>query len=310
MTQKALSFAFLIGPGVLTRQALTLAASIRAFAGAFSAAPLYGLLEENAVIEESTGSKPFSELDVQIVRYSLPSGMKRFPFAHKVAAAAVAEDVVRKQDAILVWMDAHSLVLRSPEVLLLEPPLRFGCRPVDHLLIGSRYEEPVDPFWELVYDICQVAQQRLFSMQTCVDQVDIRPYINAGLLVVEPNVGVLKQWLEVFRASAHDPRANAFYDQDERYQIFMHQAILSGVLLRTVDERQIKIFPEEVNVPLHLFEEMPAGLKSSVLSQLVTCRYDVDVEQPGWLDRLTIPADIKSWLRGQWTEQTAQDSQA
>jgi hypothetical protein len=309
MAEDALCFAFPAGPGLLTRQALVLAASIRAFAGAYSTASIYGLLEGNAPGVDLTEGHPFSDLGVKIVHYSVPASLERIPFSRKVAAAAAAEEKAGGEAALLVWMDAHSLVVNPPDVLVLEAPFRLGCRPVDHQLIGSRYEEPADPFWDLIYELNQVPPQRLFPMTTSVDQVEIRPYINAGLLVVAPRLQVLRRWLKMFVAYSNDSRAHAFYDRDDRYRIFMHQALLSGLALSLLDRGEIKVFPRNVNVPLHLYEEMPEAMSCLKLDPMVTCRYDVRFDQPDWLDRLTLPDEIRVWLRQQW-KQVDQNVQA
>lgn len=309
MPEEALCFAFPAGPGLLTRQALVLAASIRAFAGAFSKASIYGLFEENPSGVDLAESQPFSDLGVKIVHYTVPAGLERFPFSRKVAAAAAAEAKASREAGFLVWMDAHSLVVNSPDALVLEDPFQLGCRPVDHLLIGSRYDEPPDPFWEFIYEINRVPPKRLFAMATSVDQVEIRPYINAGLLVVAPRLRLLRRWLEVFEAYSNDPRARTFYDRDERYRIFMHQAVLSGLALNLLRREEFMIFPRNVNVPLHLYDEMPEEMKSTILDQMVTCRYDVRFDQPDWLDHLTLPEKTRGWLRRRWTQQTNQNAQ-
>jgi hypothetical protein len=197
-------------------------------------------------------------------------------------------------------MDAHSLVVQEPHETLLEDPFRFGCRPVDHLLIGSRFDEPLDPFWAYIYRICDVPEARIFSMLTSVDQIEIRPYINAGFLVIKPEAGVLNRWFEVFAANFNSPKAHAFYEQDALRRVFMHQAVLSGVVMRCFKPRQIKILPMNVNIPLHLFEDLDEDDSDEWLDQMVTIRYDVRFEEASWLDRLPLKSGMKAWLRQQW----------
>ena len=126
--------------------------------------------------------------------------MSEFPFAVKVFAAAAAESLARGQADYLAWMDSDSIVVSEPKALLLSDGKDLGYRPVDHTLIGSPYDAPIDRFWESIYRHCGVPESRgfPFPMVTSVDERRIRPYFNAGLLVVRPERGLLQSWRERF----------------------------------------------------------------------------------------------------------------
>ena len=81
---------------------------------------------------------------------------------------------------------------------MLPPEKGLGCRPVDHILIGSPADQPVDAFWRDVYRVTGVSEKQLFTMTTSADQKRIRPYVNAGFLVVRPELGLLRQWRAQF----------------------------------------------------------------------------------------------------------------
>jgi hypothetical protein len=302
MAREVISFAFLAGPGLLTQQASVLAASIREFGGEYSQAPMWGLLEEEAADLRAGERSGFEALGIQVLPYRLPQDMQAFPFARKVAAARAAELHARSNTEHLLWMDAHSLVVKPLREATLEDPLCLGCRPVDHLMIGSRFDEPIDPFWEYIYEICEVPSRRFFPMLTSVDHVKIRPYVNAGFLLVKPHDGILQDWFEVFAASYNLTRSRSFYDQNDLTRIFVHQAVLSGVVLQRLERSQIKILSNDVNVPLHLYGDMDEDSRVKLLDQMVTFRYDVRFDEPDWLEHLPLKEPLKSWLQRQWEE--------
>ena len=73
-------------------------------------------------------------------------------------------------------------------------------------------------------------------MKTHVDGNTIRPYFNAGHLAVRPEKRLLRKWSETFLELYKAPEFQRFY-ADGRYRIFMHQAVLSGVILAEFTSR-------------------------------------------------------------------------
>jgi len=112
-----------------------------------------------------------------------------FPFAIKAYAAAAAEAAALGRAGLLAWLDSDTLVLQEPRALLLGSGQALACCPIHHLRIGPGYDDALDPFWRLVYDVCAAPQERAFLMHTAVGDDRIRPHINAGLLVVRPSAG-------------------------------------------------------------------------------------------------------------------------
>jgi hypothetical protein len=184
------------------RQALILARSIREFAGALSESPIRVLVAEGVpgagIVDE------FAELGAEFVGFGIDTDTAAFPFATKVHAAAAAEALVGDQSRNLLLMDPDSLVLGEP--VLLQTGRSLACRPVDHKLIGSPYDAPADDFWQLIYDSCGVAEERLFPMSTTVEEIRIRPYFNAGFLLVRPERGLFGLWRENFDRLHGSPR--------------------------------------------------------------------------------------------------------
>lgn len=127
---------------------------------------------------------------------------------------------------------------------------------MDHKLIGSAADEPVDTFWRDVYKVCRVPEVGLFTMTTSADVIRIRPYINAGCLVVRLEVGVLQAWRERFGRALASGVFKPYFQQDILYRIFLHQAILAGAVLSVLKGAQIQILPPHlVNYPMHMHEQ-------------------------------------------------------
>ena len=193
---------------------LLLAESIRAFAGDLSSASIWVFFPKSVEQLSNQSRAQFDTLEVDLHPFQVDSQAASFPFAKKVVASAAAETLAAGKTALLVWMDPGSLVINEPQELLLGAEEKLGCRPVDHLLIGSPFGKPLDPFWDSVYKACGVSEADIFPMITSADQVKIHPYLNAGMLVVRPGVNLLHRWADAFLEKPIDaPKLLATLDE-------------------------------------------------------------------------------------------------
>jgi hypothetical protein len=278
------------------QKALILAESIRSFAGEFSGAPIWLMVPQGSQQPSGHVKAKIDALDVNLHTFEIDSQAAGFPFAGKTIASAAAESLALKQAEQLVWMDTLSLVINPPEELLLDPGTSLACRPVDHLLIGPPYEQPLSPFWELVYHSCGVREHDVFPMVTSADQVKIRPYINAGMLVVRPERKLLQQWRNTFLDIYQDRRFVDFYERDSLYKIFIHQALLSACVIANIDQAQMVELPHWVNYPLHMHTEYPPDRRPKTLNDLTSFRYEVFFSTPSWRDIIQVEPPLDGWL--------------
>jgi hypothetical protein len=287
-------FATLTLPGRTAEVALFVE-SLRAFGGAFADSDFYVFLPEKEELS-SDEKERFDHLNIHLESLPLKPEAKGFPFAAKVYASALAESHLKDAADILFWSDPDVLVLKPPEALNIPARIKLAYRPVHHTLIGSKYNEPLDPFWELAYRHCGVQEDKAFPMDTCVKDHVIRPYFNAGVLVVDPKVGMLSAWEENFDRLYQHPDFVPFY-QDQLYKIFVHQIILSATVIAMMEQAELWELPETINYPLHLHRDMPTQLQPKTLNQLVTARYDDLNQLPRLLGEIGIVEPLNGWLR-------------
>lgn len=273
-----------------------LAASIRTFAGTFSASPIWMLVPniENNLSKELKDQ--LLSLDIQIIPFSVDHEILKFPFGGYVLATATAESLARNKTEFLVWLNSDTLVFDEPTQFLLDNNKNLGYRPVHHTLVGSIYGAPIDPFWELIYRKCGVMEEKIFPMKTHVDHNTLRPYFNAGCLIIRPQTGLFQAWWKSFNELYQDPSIEKFYETNQLYRIFIHQAILVGVILSTMDPQELQELPFNY-YPLHLYFESPSEYQPQNLNELITARY----EEIPILDTVPLQEHIKSWLKAQLT---------
>lgn len=291
-----LAFACLVVPGPPAAQAILLAESLRAFGGALASSPLCVMSPASTPLADADADRLIA-WDVRLESFPLAGDVRAFPFAAKTVAAAAAEALVEDQADVLAWLDAGSLILQEPVDLLLPPGIAFAYRPVDHRLVGSRYDAPLDAFWTLIYQDCGVPEAHVFPMKPSVAEAPIRPYFNAGMLVVRPGLGLLRAWADRFLALYDQPRYQSFYQQNELYRIFVHQAALAGVILAALPPQAMRELPPHVNYPLHMHAEYPADRRPARMNNLVSLRYEEVFTGPDWESLLPVEEPLLSWLR-------------
>ncbi len=274
------------------------AASIRKFAGSLSNSPIWVIISDSKNTLDDKLEEALISLDVNIINYETDSKINKFPFVEYVKATAMIESLAEKESDILVCMISDTLILNEPVDFILDKGINLGFRPVHHTLIGSIYSEPVDPFWKLIYEKCQVSEEKLFPMKTHVDHNILRPYFNAGFLIVRPEKGLLQAWWKQFKELYKDPSFQAFYETNDIFTIFIHQAILAGTILSRMEKPQLQELPFEYNYPLHLYSESPEEYKPRSLSDLVTVRY----ENITVLKEAMFHEPYKSWILKQLEE--------
>jgi hypothetical protein len=299
---KDLIFACMLGTGEAEKEALRLARSIRLFGGEFCFNPIWMLsLRSEEDLSEATRQELFSS-GARLVTFDMEPDGANFPFAAYVAAAGIAEILAQGETSFLAMMAADTLVLQPPSALLLQAGKSLGGCPVHLKLLGSGYDEPVDKFWGLIYRDCQVDSEKIFAMQTIVDEQRVRAYVNAGLLVVRPERGLLRGWQSNFERLYRLPEYEAVYQQHELAKIYMHQMVLAGSILSLLKPEEFQQFAFDMNYPLHLHSRVAADRRPASLNQLITCRYE-DYNKffgnPDLDGMIQIDKSLKNWLQSQ-----------
>ena len=273
--------------------------SVRKFAGSFRDAPIWIYVPEASTEKYKKILDKISALRADIYESSAPEAAQEYYFSRKVFAAAEAEAQAETQTEILAWLDEDTIILKEPKDFLLAHDKSLGYRPVMHQNIGSLYSDPPDEFWSRVYKDLSIHKSALFPMVTPADQRTLRPYFNAGLMVVRPERGVLREWPTNFIKLYEDPVLAEMCQKDVYKRIFLHQAALVGAILITLKKEEMFEFSPNYNYPLFFHEKFEATQKFGDISDAYTTRYDIYFRKPtpGWSERLKGPEEIIAWLK-------------
>jgi len=292
-------FAAFARDGGELRNTRILAESIREFGGGLKGAPIWIYAPEILLKTEKALVKDLIAVGAVVKASDAPDESGAFSFAGKVFAAAKAEAAAAGKASILVWMDEDTVVLNEPGEFMLAGGKSLGYRPVMHQNIGSLYSEKPDEFWARVYRDLSVPETAIFPMKTVVDRKTLRPYFNAGLLVVKPERGILRKWAGCFTVLYRDAVLVDMCRRDERRRVFLHQAALSGAILSLLERDEMAQLSDRYNYPVFFKAMYGAEKEFDAIDGVVTLRYDVYFQKPApdWAERLKGPAATVSWLK-------------
>jgi hypothetical protein len=275
---------------------LLLVESIRDFAGSLSQSPVWCFVPQDEKELSSDFRTRLSKLNARLIPFETDQAVLSFFFAADIQAAAIAESMAVGKTTNLVWLSCNTLVLQEPSSFLLSDEKDLAYRPVHHINVGSAYDKPLDAFWKLIYQCCNTPIERIFPMKTHVDDLTIRPYFNAGILITRPRHKLFKTWRDTFFKCYQEPELAELYKQDQRYVIFVHQAILSGVILESFPEQRLQELPYDYNYPEHLYQEDVSTNRPTLLDELVTLRHEGFYQNPDWKQKMPASESLKEWL--------------
>ena len=291
-------FAFKILPDCYEKFALLQAQSIRQYSGTHKDSPIYAMLprEEQGKLNPDIVAQ-LHELGVEIVPFDYYTSNQTIYYTTKSMAAGAAEAYATGKIEQLIYTDTETLVLNDPSLMALYKTKKLGIRPVDIRHIGPLWDAPLDEFWTNIYSLLRVDDKNVFPVISTVDSMKLRAYFNACLITVKPEAGLLQKWSANLARLRDNPVWIPFFAKDEKYRVFLHQAILAGTLLHELREDEIEVYPVQVNFPLFAYPRHPH--KPAWINDLVTCRLDLLGTDECWKTWLPMQEPVRSWLINQ-----------
>ncbi len=276
-------------------QAYAMAASIRKFAGKFKDAPIWITVPEGYELCGEVADK-LAALVVEYVPISADDVIFKFPYASKPLATAAAESHATGKVDFLAWIDRDGLVTGQPDAFLLPEEKLLGYRPTDLRNVGSPWGEPLTPFWQELYTRFKIPIEKAFQFTSVVDEQPMYPYVNAGLLCVRPEAGILRQWKVDFLAHYTAPELTKYANESPVYHWLLHQMLLTGTVMKMLAEGQMQLLPWGYNYPANLHHRFAEGKAVSTLDEVTSIRIDELLSVEGWRERFAADDRILVWL--------------
>lgn len=261
--------------------------SLRRFGGRFGAYPV------RLFCTDMKFTEGFSESDT-LKRFHLKMDLplSNYPLAEKVFACALAEEMAALEgDQTLIWLNPGCLIFNPPELFILDDQYDAAFRPVHIRNVGFLANQPIDGYWQRVYEVVRVNQVP-YTIESFVDGQILRPYFNTHCFAINPARGILQAWRAIYVALLMDKEFQDEYCHGELHQIFLHQVVLNALVMKSIQRKRLLMLPPEYSYPLHLQERLPITKRVKSLNQLVCMVY----EENTLLDAVEIQDPVRSWL--------------
>jgi len=265
--------------------------SLRTFGGTLSQCPVW-IFEANP---QNVTCKDLESENVRVFPLETPSTVSHYLYADKVYACAKAESLVSADTQSLIWLTPDCLLIQSPSLFDLGHNYDAAVRPVHIKNVGLPSAEPLDGFWKKVYQVNGVEDIQM-TVESFVDNHNIRAYFNSAAFSVNPAQGLCQRWFEVFETLVGDKEFQMQACQDERHQIFLHQAILSTLLVTMLDAERLRILPPDYVYPYNLHHDVPPERRATFMNDLVCIYYEGRILDPGKIDDIEVAEPLRSWL--------------
>ncbi|MBN2464872.1 hypothetical protein JXD38_04530 [candidate division WOR-3 bacterium] len=217
--------------------------------------------------------------------------LARYPFGAKVTVCAQAEAQVPHGTESLVWLGSGCLVFRPPELFSLRQDCDVAFRPVHIANVGSPRSGPLDEYWQAVYKAVDTKDGD-GSVESLLDRQRLRPYYNTHCFAVNPALGLMGSWLESFRSLVADEAFQSGPCRDELHRIFLHQAVLSAYVTKSVAPGRVRILPPAYSYPLHFHSKLADTQRVRAMNEITVAAYEND----GDLEEVPADEPLRSWL--------------
>lgn len=265
--------------------------SIRSFGGALGHSPIW-LFEGNP---PEAPCNRLQSLGVRVLPLTIPGKVARYYYSAKVHACARAEDLATSAVRSLIWLSPEFLVVNPPLLLDLAPSFDAAVRPVHFKNVGLLAAEPLDDFWKQIYETVGTNDVHP-PVESFLDALRIRPYFNTHAFALDPQKGLCRRWLDCFESLVCDRAFQLRVCSDQSHQVFLHQAILSAIIVTMLAPHRIRALPPEYNYPYNLHPSVPLDRRAPALNDLVTVAYDDRPLDPRVVDDIDIHEPLRSWL--------------
>jgi len=275
--------------------------SIRSFGGDLSDGPIWVFVTPSIEVPRDAWTRQAAH--AVPLNGSVP--VRDYPFTAKVAACARAERMTSERVRSLVWIDPGCLVVAPPRLFALDDAADAAVRPVHIQNVGLQPHQPLDDFWRGVYAAAGLSDVPS-TVETFVDGRRLRAYFNSHAFAVNPARGLLRRWAEVFGVLVDDEAYQRRGCQDERHRVFLHQAVLSALLIAELGPDRIRVLPPDYNYPYNLHRDVPAERRASSLGKLVCLAYEDRPLHPDLVADIAIDDALDAWLRAHLERETTE----
>jgi len=302
-TKEPIAFLLVVEAGLLERQAVLLAESIRRFGGSCSGCRIWATQPRHGKSVSPATLESLAELEVTFLRANLNAKANQntkcnhrlLGFLNKTYTAAFFEEILEHQVQSLVFLDSDTLVLREPRELHLDDTSAVAVRPVDTRNVGCPAGRPLNTFWTKMFAASGTSDKDIWNVVTTTDRKRVKAYFNAGLVAVRPERQIFRRWratVEAFWPHVFDRRVCS----TRAHVSLAEQCALSATILGCVDRKQVRILSGAYNYPLHKQKRLRGGQRKDSLADISILHYHSAFNSDAWREGIMVSPEYERFL--------------
>jgi hypothetical protein len=265
--------------------------SAREFGGAMAACDWW-VFATNPELEDGDALK---QAGVRVVPLPVGSTVRRWPYGDKVFACAAAEEQAGTGVEALVWLDLECLVVAPPVLLNPGPRHDLALRPVHVRNVGCPANGPLDTFWRELCRAVGIADTDR-TVQPFMGGDPLRAYYNSHGFGLDPRLGLLAEWRDLFAALIADQAFVRDACTDIRHPIFLFQALFSALVAARVPAERVRLLPPTYNYPYNLHAQATPDRRPRALNEVVTLAYEDRPIHPDAIGDIEVGEPLRTWL--------------
>jgi hypothetical protein len=278
---------------------------VRTWAGEYKDSPIYVVVTNPDYLKGGLEGKNVIRVPLEVTEPA-----RSFPYAVKALAAAKVEELVAGKVRSLAWFDPETLLFGPPKEMDLGEGASAIVAPVQFINTGQPPDAPVDAYWAGIYRRVGLDPGRVFTVETRVDRRTVRAYLNCGMFAVRPEKGLFREWARIQDELLGDAAYMDAAITDAVHRTFLHQAVITALIVARLERKEIRFFSSTYNYPLYCHGvdfspatggpyRVPADMRPRRLNDLVSVFYEGLFRQhPDWPDLIPRADEpLKSWLK-------------
>ena len=259
--------------------------SLRQNGGLYSGSEVYAVITDS-LVECNELSRMQGVITLHLRLDSVKAG---YPLAVKAFAAARAEEAIGSRADYLAWFDPETLILSQPDGLVPGNGAKAVVQPVFlSNTVGLTPGEQPDDFWEPVYRTVKTDIRKIPVVETIFDRQKVMAYYNCEIFSVRRDAHIFSKWAEALDKLLSDSLFAYVTCNTPQRRIFLHQAVLSAVIIHETAGSAPAALPLSNGYPLHTQKKIPADrLISSLDSISCVILESLWTYYPNWMDNIT-----------------------
>jgi hypothetical protein len=290
-------FVFVMEQGDLEAQTTLLVESIRRLAS-LRDSPIVVVQPRRGPPPSPASLSLLAENHVEFISGDFNQAWRRHGPMNKAFASALAEAELEQSVETLVFLDSDTLFVSEPDGLELTGPHVAGATPIAVWRVGrvgQLRDEPLTPYWKLLYENCGVTEIPNWHVTTTLDQRQMLPYFNSGVVATRPSYGIFRKWKANAERLALNPTAQNFHSESREF-FFLDQTVLAATLVAELSQEQFRVQSHRFNYPLALHQVLPEGIRAVTLDDITIVHYHKAFWNLYWKDKIELLEPLSPWL--------------